>query len=70
MGLGESVAQAGVVAIVNLPADWLELKRELLELLEQSDTERAATLARVRDTAPLRAAALERLLRDAESEFL
>ena len=70
MGLGESVAQAGVVAIVNLPADWLELKRELLELLEQSDAERAAMLARVRDTAPLRAVALERLLRDAESEFL
>ena len=70
MGIGEGVAQAGVVAIVNIPADWLELKRELLELLEQSESDRAATLVRIRTTAPQRAAALERLLRDAESEFL
>jgi len=70
MGLGEGVAQAGVVAIVNIPADWLELKRELLELLEQPESDRAATLVRIRTTAPQRAAALERLLRDAESEFL
>jgi len=70
VGVGQGLAQTGVVAIVNIPADWLELKRELLELLDQSESDRAATLARVRGTDPQRAAALERLLRDAESEFL
>ena len=64
------MAQTGVVAIVNIPADWLALKRDLLELLEQSEAGRAATLARIRIAAPQRAAALESLLRDAESEFL
>jgi len=69
MGVRQGVAQARAVAIVN-PADWLDLKRELFALLDQSDTDRAATLARVRETAPQRAADLERLLRDALSEFL
>ena len=70
MGLCQGLAQAGVVAIVNAPADWLDLKRELLELLEQSETGRAAALARVRLESPQRAISLEQLLRDAESEFL
>ena len=42
----------------------------MLELLEQPESDRAATLVRIRTTAPQRAAALERLLQDAESEFL
>ena len=70
VGSGEGVAQAGVVAIVSIPADWLELKREMLELLEQPESDRAATLVRIRTTAPQRAAALEQLIQDAESEFL
>jgi non-specific serine/threonine protein kinase/serine/threonine-protein kinase len=70
VGIGQGLAQAGAVLIVNLPTDWLDLKRELLALLEQSAPDRAATLATVRETRPQRAAELERLLRDAESEFL
>lgn len=70
MGVGESLAQAGVVAIVNLPVDWLDLKRELLELLEQTDAERAAGLARIRQSAPQRAADLQSLIEAAQSEYL
>jgi serine/threonine protein kinase len=70
MGVRQGLAQAGAVVIVDLPTDWLVLKRELLVLLEQSEVERAASLARLRQTDPRRATALAQLLRDAESEFL
>src|SRR5688572_2441398 len=70
MGVGEGVAETGAVAIVKLPADWLELKRELQELLEQSATERAVSLERLQLSAPQRAADLQRLLLAAHSEFL
>ncbi len=55
---------------MNLPSDWLELKRELLELLELPETERASLLARLQVTAPQRAVALQRLMADAGSDFL
>ncbi len=55
---------------MNPRADWLDLKRELLVLLEQSEADRAATLAHVRQGSPQRAAQLARLLRDAASDFL
>jgi non-specific serine/threonine protein kinase/serine/threonine-protein kinase len=48
----------------------METKRELLALLEQSGSERAASLAKVRSTSPQRASDLEHLLRAACSEFL
>jgi hypothetical protein len=64
------MAQAGAVAIVNLPADWLDLKRELLELLEQPEAGRAESLGRLQRAAPQRAADLRRLLAAAQSEFL
>ncbi len=64
------MAQAGTVAIVTAHSNWLDLKREFLELLEQSEATRAATLAHLEMEAPQRAAELRRLLATAASEFL
>ena len=70
MGGGQGVAKAGAVGVVTLPADWLELKREFLELLEMPDADCDAALAMLRVTAPQRATDLRKLLAAARSDFL
>ena len=55
---------------MNPPTDWLDLKRELLELLELPEAQRTSSLARLHLTAPQRAVELQRLLADAGSDFL